>query len=130
MEPVLVLATAVILLIVLPDITNEDVLAPESHMPVKLPEEVVLRLLMFCKVFPLMLHDEATEAPEAMPYRAVVVAVDVPSTRMLLVAAPVLLLPTILLLTDAGDVALLKYIPVNVEAAGAVPMFFISKPPI
>ena len=80
-------------------------------------------------MFPLTSIVEVTEAPIEIPVKAVKVLVEEESTRMLLDAAPVPVLPIILLLTDDGGVALFTYMPKNVEGPGAAPIFLISIPP-
>ena len=102
--------------------TPED--AP-LFIPVKIPEEVILKWPIFSIIFPFSSRSEFTEAPTDMPVNEVVVALDVDNTRILL-AVP--LLPIILLLTCDGGVALFIYRPINEEDAGALPILFISNP--
>src|ERR1700682_3058558 len=77
-------------------------------------------------MFPLTCMVEVTAAPMEIPVTAVAIAVELESTRILLGAAPTPLLPIILLWTGDGAVALFIYIPRNVEAPGAAPIFLIS----
>ena len=77
-------------------------------------------------MFPLTSIAEVTEEPMPIPVKEVLILVEEESTRMLLDAAPVPVLPIILLLTDDGGVALLMYMPKNEEGPGAAPIFLIS----
>ena len=75
-------------------------------IPVNDPDEVVLRLLMFCTMLLSISTADATNGPTTIPVKLVSVDVEVDNTAMLFDAAPVPELPIILLLTCDGAATL------------------------
>jgi hypothetical protein len=89
----------------------------------------VERWLRFFTTFPSTVTEPVIDAPSEIPTMVLVAAVEPDTMRMLFDAAPNAVLPTILLFTCDGGVALFTIIPESVVAPGAVPPLLTSMPP-
>lgn len=96
-------------------------------MPVKLPEDTLLKLAMLLtELLEITIPEVTVEAIE-IPVIELVNAPDVDNTRMLLAVS---LLPTRLLLISVGAEGALTESPLKKVDAGAAPVLLMSIPPI